>query len=307
MIDLLVMLIVSIPLVFHPSPSQSSQLKCPANTLEDAEIRAIAAGHCRFGEEAALDGIPVTAASNQSENGTHIYLPSILTEPALQNSSDEALDGASPDNASSDIERIIDKNLPQEKHHIVRPAETLQKIARMYDSTVDLLLLANPYIVNRDLIHVGDRLRIPSAAETETLREEAERRWIEYQRTVVANVPHNGNRWIDVNLQTQTVQAYEGDRLVNSFIASTGTARYPTVKGQYRIWIKLKTDDMRGPGYDLKDVPYVMYFHKGYGLHGTYWHNNFGTPMSHGCVNLRTEDAAWLFDFSSIGTLVNVH
>ena len=50
-----------------------------------------------------------------------------------------------------------------------------------------------------------------------------------------------------------------------------------------------------------------MYFYKGYGLHGTYWHNNFGTPMSHGCVNLATGDAGWLFSWASVGTVVNVH
>jgi len=64
---------------------------------------------------------------------------------------------------------------------------------------------------------------------------------------------------------------------------------------------------MAGPGYYLSDVPYIMYFYDGYGLHGTYWHSNFGTPMSHGCVNLRTEDAGWLYDFTSIGTLVYIH
>ena len=46
---------------------------------------------------------------------------------------------------------------------------------------------------------------------------------------------------------------------------------------------------------------------EGYGLHGTYWHHNFGTPMSHGCVNLQTDDAGWLFGWASVGTLVNVH
>ncbi|MGE5251028.1 MAG: L,D-transpeptidase, partial [Bacteroidota bacterium] len=57
----------------------------------------------------------------------------------------------------------------------------------------------------------------------------------------------------------------------------------------------------------LPNVPYTMYFYKGYGLHGTYWHNNFGTPMSHGCVNLRIEDSKWLYNFASVGTTVNVH
>jgi len=116
-----------------------------------------------------------------------------------------------------------------------------------------------------------------------------------------------GNRWIDVNLSTQSVYAYEGDTVVNSFIVSTGTWLTPTVTGQYKIWIKLRSAPMSGPGYYLPDVPYIMYFYKGYGLHGTYWHNNFGTPMSHGCVNLRTSDAEWLYNWASVGTVVNVH
>ncbi len=116
-----------------------------------------------------------------------------------------------------------------------------------------------------------------------------------------------GEHWIDVNLSEQRVYAYEGDTVVNSFIVSTGTWQTPTVTGKYHIWIKLLSTTMTGPGYYLPNVPYTMYFYKGYGLHGTYWHNNFGTPMSHGCVNLRNDDAEWLYNFSSVGTLVNVH
>jgi lipoprotein-anchoring transpeptidase ErfK/SrfK len=63
---------------------------------------------------------------------------------------------------------------------------------------------------------------------------------------------------------------------------------------------------MRGPGYDLHNVPYTMYFYKGYGLHGTYWHNNFGTPMSHGCVNMPTEEAKWAYYWADYGTPVVV-
>lgn len=117
----------------------------------------------------------------------------------------------------------------------------------------------------------------------------------------------SGVRWIDVDLTNQAVYAYEGDVMVNSFIVSTGTWLTPTVTGQYKIYVKYKAANMSGPGYYLPNVPYVMYFYKGYGLHGTYWHNNFGTPMSHGCVNLRTDDAGWLFNWASIGTVVNVH
>jgi len=117
----------------------------------------------------------------------------------------------------------------------------------------------------------------------------------------------NGVRWIDVDLTNQRVYAYEGDVVVNSFIVSTGTYLTPTVTGKFKVYIRLASGNMRGPGYFLPDVPYIMYFHKSYGLHGTYWHNNFGTPMSHGCVNLSITDAAWLYNWSRLGTEVNVH
>ncbi len=118
----------------------------------------------------------------------------------------------------------------------------------------------------------------------------------------------SGNeRWIEVDLTNQRVYAYEGTTLQRAFTVSTGTHRTPTVLGSYRVYVKYRFADMAGPGYYLADVPYVMYFYRGYGLHGTYWHNNFGTPMSHGCVNLTIDDAGWLFDFASVGTLVHVH
>jgi lipoprotein-anchoring transpeptidase ErfK/SrfK len=135
----------------------------------------------------------------------------------------------------------------------------------------------------------------------------------QYVAPTVANeqpsYPANGNgeRWIDVNLSEQRVSAYEGDMVVNSFVVSTGVAQTPTVTGKYKIWIKVRVQDMSGPGYHLRDVPYVMFFYKGYGFHGTYWHNNFGSPMSRGCVNLTIPDSEWLYHWASIGTVVNVH
>jgi len=64
--------------------------------------------------------------------------------------------------------------------------------------------------------------------------------------------------------------------------------------------------DLGVPWY-LPDVPYVMYFYSGYGIHGTYWHDNFGVPMSHGCINLTIPDAEWLYNFAEIGTPVQIH
>ena len=117
--------------------------------------------------------------------------------------------------------------------------------------------------------------------------------------------------WIDVNIGQQKVYAMQGDRKVREFVVSTGTDKYPTVTGNYNIYVKYLKANMSGVDngipWFLADVPYVMYFYSGYGLHGTYWHDNFGTPMSHGCINLNIEDAEWLYDFAGIGTLVYIH
>jgi lipoprotein-anchoring transpeptidase ErfK/SrfK len=118
--------------------------------------------------------------------------------------------------------------------------------------------------------------------------------------------PDDG-RWIEVNLSQQQIYAYEGDILVNAFIVSTGLPDTPTVTGEYRIYVKVPLQDMSGPGYYLTDVPWVMFFYEDYGFHGTYWHNNFGTPMSRGCVNLSVEDAEWLYNWASVGTPVHIH
>jgi len=116
----------------------------------------------------------------------------------------------------------------------------------------------------------------------------------------------NNERWLDVDLSRQRLFAYKGNELVDKFIVSTGISKYPTVKGVFKVYVKYQYADMRGPGYHLEDVPYVMYFSGDYGIHGTYWHNNFGTPMSHGCVNLRTDDAKWLYNWAKVGTVVRV-
>lgn len=117
----------------------------------------------------------------------------------------------------------------------------------------------------------------------------------------------NTTRWIDVDLTNQVLVAYEGDTPVRTTLVSTGLPGTPTVTGQFNIYVKYPAQLMYGPGYYLPDVPWVMYFYNDYGLHGTYWHNNFGHPMSHGCVNLPTPEAEWLYNWASIGTLVNIH
>jgi len=113
---------------------------------------------------------------------------------------------------------------------------------------------------------------------------------------------------IEVDLTNQRLYAYEGDKKVFDFVISTGKPWWATPTGEFRPWIKLRYTRMRGGSktlgtyYDLPNVPFVMFFGndkipgwKGYAIHGTYWHNNFGHPMSHGCVNLKTPDAEKLY------------
>jgi lipoprotein-anchoring transpeptidase ErfK/SrfK len=88
---------------------------------------------------------------------------------------------------------------------------------------------------------------------------------------------------------------------------SSGTDRTPTVTGRYKINRKYTKQRMTGPDYDLPNVPWVMYFYSGYAIHGAYWHNKFGTQTSHGCVNMRIEEAEMLYHWADMGTEVYVH
>ncbi len=105
---------------------------------------------------------------------------------------------------------------------------------------------------------------------------------------------------IEIDLTEQKLYAYEGDKRKMSFDVSTGKwGRTPT--GEFRIWIKLKYTLMTGGSeelgtyYYLPNVPFTMYFYKDFGIHGAYWHDNFGHPMSHGCINMRPDEAEKLF------------
>jgi len=110
-----------------------------------------------------------------------------------------------------------------------------------------------------------------------------------------------GEKHIFVDLAAQRLYAYQGDSLVMDTFISSGKWD-PTPVGNFYIWEKLVSTTMAGgsgaDAYDLPNVPYVMYFYQDYGLHGAYWHNNFGHPMSHGCINERLVDAKALYDWA---------
>ncbi len=112
-------------------------------------------------------------------------------------------------------------------------------------------------------------------------------------------------RWIEINLTEQKLYAHNGDKIDYEFLISSGKWA-PTPTGEFRIWSKYRYTKMSGGSkelhtyYYLPNVPYTQYFtSSGVGIHGTYWHNNFGQPMSHGCVNMATPDAEKMFYWTS--------
>lgn len=117
---------------------------------------------------------------------------------------------------------------------------------------------------------------------------------------------------IEVNLTNQQLTAFNGDSLIYSFPISSGRWA-PTPIGSFKPWAKLISTTMIGGSkqlgtyYNLPNVPYVVYFYQGYAIHGAYWHNNFGYPMSHGCINVAVENARLLYNFIDFDTPVNIY
>jgi lipoprotein-anchoring transpeptidase ErfK/SrfK len=114
-------------------------------------------------------------------------------------------------------------------------------------------------------------------------------------------------RWIQIDLKKQRLIAWEGGSPVYAIIISSGKGSTPTRPGIFTIQSKRRTDRMRGADYDVPNVPYAMYYSGNYAIHGAYWHRRFGTPVSHGCVNVAVNHARWLFDWASLGTAVVIH
>ncbi len=171
--------------------------------------------------------------------------------------------------------------------YTVEEGDTLAKIADRFGFKVSDLSRAN-HLSNADLIFAGQVLLLSTPDPLDGPQS-----------------PTQVGKQIVVVLSEQMTYAYEDGVIVQAFLISSGVAAHPTVQGNYRIQTKLELDDMTdGATYYLEDVPWVMYFFKGYSFHGTYWHHNFGTPMSHGCLNMKTEDADWLYHWAEVGTPV---
>lgn len=113
-----------------------------------------------------------------------------------------------------------------------------------------------------------------------------------------------GEKWIDINVSTQSLIAYEGDKPVYATIVSTGRSEYPTVLGEFRVRDKhiaatMSDEEAEDGAYSIQDVPWILYFQGGYAIHGAFWHSSFGRVRSHGCVNMTPHDAKQIFDWVS--------
>jgi lipoprotein-anchoring transpeptidase ErfK/SrfK len=177
--------------------------------------------------------------------------------------------------------------------HVVEGGQELALIARQYGVAMEDIVSLNA-IENPDLLYVGQELIIPASGEYVPPAGE------------IPAAPSNVGKSILVSSANQRIYAYENGVLVHTHLVSTGRDATPTVLGDYSIYVKYVADDMSGPDYFLPQVPYTMYFYRGYGIHGTYWHNSFGRPMSHDCVNLPVAEAEWFFNWAEVGTPVRV-
>jgi hypothetical protein len=180
-------------------------------------------------------------------------------------------------------------------------------------------------LVGGDLVPAGDypyRTWVKLAAdqggtEVKALRATTDGGWVAVDglrmvepRTSFPSIATGARKWIDVSIREQTLVAYEGRKPVYVTLVSTGRGGLgdpekvdATVRGTFMIHAKHVSATMDGnedksDSYALEDVPFVQYFHKGYALHGAYWHDEFGKIRSHGCINLAPLDAAWLFEWT---------
>ncbi len=181
---------------------------------------------------------------------------------------------------------------PADAIYVVQPGDTLSLIAKQHNTSVDQIMRANG-LPNAGFVFVGQQLRLqtPLAADGSL---------------GVAGAPENGARWIKVDLSDQTLTAYQGGVIVFETTVATGKASTPTKVGEFAIYHKLEEQDMFGADWRLEDVPWVMYYDGEFAIHGAYWHANFGTPTSHGCVNVRVEEAKALYAWADNGTRVVV-
>ena len=208
------------------------------------------------------------------------------------------VEDAAADVAAADADAAVDE-VPFT--HVIGSGETLGRIALRYGLTLEELMSANE-ITNPNAIIAGTLLVIPGRSGRSEVSSTNPAVLAEFD----AQATITEGKQVVVDLSEQRVFAFENGVMVFTALVSTGLPATPTVLGDYEVYLRYDAQRMTGPGYDLPGVQWVQYFYQGYALHGTYWHENYGQPMSHGCVNLQNADALWLYNWATIGTPVHV-
>ena len=124
----------------------------------------------------------------------------------------------------------------------------------------------------------------------------------------------DNGRWVEINLQQQTIAVYDGNRLVFATVTATGVPGQWTRPGLFQAYSKVADETMSGSFtldrsdyYYIEGVAWTVYFDAARALHAAYWHSGFGVPQSRGCVNLSTGDAQWIFNWIEEGDWIYVH
>ena len=212
--------------------------------------------------------------------------------------------------------QIPDENVPADAELEESDSEDAQADLEQVEKkpVVDVVKAAKP-VIEYDPNNYLRTLEVGSGYfATEPISRNATRKEIEAAQAVdvvqlKTDVPP-GVRRIEVDLSEQKLIAYQGDVVVMETQVSTGKKNgkeklmyyTETVTGRYTMQRRYEYTRMIGPGYDTANVPYAQFFFRGYAIHGAYWHNEFGTPVSHGCINMRVEEARQLFEWADIGT-----
>lgn len=210
------------------------------------------------------------------------------------------------------------------------PKKKIKKAKKIFSWKKYFLILLGVFVLSAVSIFAADRFNKPECANSESCIndlsgnfEDARIGYFMGKKVAVpreiADAPSDNvvlgdstsDKHIYIDLSAQRLYAKEGDRIIYEFLISSGKwGRTPT--GDFMTWIKLRSTRMSGGStklgtyYNLPNVPYTMYFYnsavpkwRGYGVHGAYWHNNFGHPMSHGCINMKPEEAGILYAWAN--------
>ncbi|NLX10220.1 MAG: LysM peptidoglycan-binding domain-containing protein [Chloroflexi bacterium] len=277
-----------VPVTVNPVPVAAAPVY---HTVQPGETLA------SIGRAYGLDWTAL-AAANGITDPNHIFYGQQLTIPGASAPGTAA--AAPPVNPAPAEPAPAPVPVGTERTHVVQGGESLASIGRTYGISWPTIARANG-ITDPNHIFSGQTLVIPATDDGQGTYLQPNT----WAPAAAAPTITTGKQ-IVVDLSDQRVYAYENGNMVRNVLVSTGLYNTPTVQGDYRIYIKYPSQTMSGPGYYLPGVPYVMYFYQGYSLHGTYWHNNFGQPMSHGCVNLPTPEAEWFYNWAEMGTPVRV-